>query len=100
MKILRLKIFIGKLRQPLLSVHPAQDPVLTIKQLYGILIPLAFMIIKNTVEIPPPLHIGIQPVKVHNLKFSFASISKRAFLSGPRSLSGDCEIIRERQLPR
>ncbi len=59
MKILRLKIFIGKHRQPLLSVHTAQDPVLTIKQLYGILIPLAFMIMKVAVGFPTALYIGI-----------------------------------------
>jgi len=77
MKILRLRIFIGKLRQPLLSVHPAQDPVLTIKQLYGILIPLAFMIVIIAVGFPTPRYIVIQPVIVHNLKFSLvASVFK------------------------
>jgi len=49
---------------------------LTIKQLYGILIPLACNIMTIALD-----YIGIQPVIVHNLKFSLTSISKREFLS-------------------
>ena len=39
------------------------------------------MIMKIAVGFPTPLLIGIQPVIVHNLKFSLTSISKREFLS-------------------
>jgi len=50
---------------------------LTVKQLYGILIPLAFMIMEIAFGFPTPLHIEIQPVIVHSLKFSLTAISKR-----------------------
>ncbi len=46
--------------------------MLTIKQLYGILISLACIIIKIAVG---------SPVIVHSLKLSLTSISKREFLS-------------------
>ena len=39
------------------------------------------MIMKIAVGFPTPLQIGVQPVIVHNLKFSLTSISKRGFLS-------------------
>jgi len=39
------------------------------------------MIMKIAVGFPTPLHIEIQPVIVHNLKFSFTLISKKKFLS-------------------
>jgi len=39
------------------------------------------MVMKIAAGFPTPLHIGIQPVIVHNLKFFLASISKREFLS-------------------
>jgi len=39
------------------------------------------MTMKIAVGFPAPLHIGMQPVIVHNLKFFLTSISKREFLS-------------------
>ena len=40
----------------------------------------ACMIMKIAVGFPAPLRIGIQPVIVHNLKFSLIPLSKREFL--------------------
>jgi ABC-type amino acid transport system permease subunit len=40
-----------------------------------------------TVGFPMPLHIGIQPVIVHKLKFSLTSVSKREFLSSARQFN-------------
>ena len=61
----------------------AQNAVLTIKQLYGILISLAFMIIKIAVGFPTPLHIEIQPVKT----FAKPHFSESALIC-PISASG------------
>ena len=64
-----------------MRLSPAQNLVLTIKQLYGILIPFACIIMKIDAGFPILLHIEIQPVIVRNLKISLTSISKGEFLS-------------------
>ena len=63
------------------SLLSSGEFTLTVKKLYGISTPLACMIMKIAVGFPTPLHIGIQPVIVHNLKFSLTFDSKRDALS-------------------
>jgi len=58
-----------------------ENSVLTIKRLYGILIPVDCMIMKIAFGFPAPIHIGIQPVIEDNRRVSLISISKREILS-------------------
>ena len=61
------------------------------------------MIMKIAVRFPTPLHIRIQPVIVHNLKFSLTSFSKNAGGNrkkerGPETwfiLTGVCQVVRK-----